>query len=93
LEAVIEEAAETIKKIEILVENYCKSNVPHDKQKEECKDLVEASAYSIKPQYEVLRKKELFAGISLSIKALSWPMKSTSTSRNLSPLGNWSMIS
>lgn len=62
LEGAIEEAAEKIANIKSLVEQYCKGYTPREKQDKECKDLVEASAYSIKPQYEVLKKKELFSG-------------------------------
>lgn len=51
LEAVIKEAADTIGSIEQLVDAYCKGYTAKDKQKEECSELVDASPYSIKPQY------------------------------------------
>lgn len=70
LEASIQEAANTIKSIDTLVEEYCKGYTGRDKQKDECKGLVDASAYSIKPQYEISHKKELFAGKLRSIQVL-----------------------
>ena len=51
LDATIEDAGSTIKSIEELVDTYCKGYTAKDKQKEECQDIVDASPYSIKPQY------------------------------------------
>ena len=50
LEAAIEEAAGTITKIEALLGEYCRTYTPKHEQKD-CKDMIEVSPYSIKPQY------------------------------------------
>jgi hypothetical protein len=81
LEATIEEAAGTIARIEGLVAVYCKTYTPKAQQRAECSQMIEVAPYSIKPQYELLKSKELFGGNSHSIQASSWPTISSSGSR------------
>jgi hypothetical protein len=59
LESTIEDAVKIIKDIENSVNDYCQT---YSKSKAECKDNVETSPYSIRPQYEVLKKRPQFAG-------------------------------
>ena len=70
LEEAISSATETISSIEALVNTYCKTYTDKSEQKEECSEMIEVSPYSIKPQYEIVKNKEHFAGTFETIKVL-----------------------
>jgi hypothetical protein len=90
LEDTIDEAAAIIASVETAVKEYCRS---YAKEKGECEGIVETDPYSIKPQYELLKKKPLFAGPSLSTQASSSPTKCSSASRKRPSSANWSTTS
>lgn len=59
LEQSISDAAAIIQDIENSVNTYCLS---YAKDKSECINITESSPYSIKPQYELQKKRPIFAG-------------------------------
>ena len=59
LEATIEDAANIIHDISTTAVAYCQT---YAKSKDECEDIVETSPYSIKTNYDLVKKKPVFAG-------------------------------